>query len=1127
MSFRRYLLLGAIGAGVMRVLLAVLRKPRLREGAMRRGCTFSAVLLLAWSAAASAALFPGPDEFGYVGMEIPAVQRDVRGTGTLVPLGDDQLSDPLPIGFSFEFYGVAYTGFRISSNGFITLGPDLQSDGCCTGGAIPAPFSPNNLIAAWWEDFNAPPGNIRFQTLGTPGNRELVVGFYDVPHFFNGPRATWEIVLHEGTNSIEIHCWSCPSDGGPHSVGIENGDGSIGLQIARTTSSIPRIGWLIGRGEPPDCSEARAEPDRIWPPNEQFVAVPVLGVTDPDGDEVSIRIDGVAQDEPLSVVNDPMSADAWGVGSEQAQVRAERSGRGDGRVYHVHFTASDGLGGACTGAVTICVPHSRKRGCVDQGPLYDSTRPPSLESSDPAPGSAGVPRTAWIRLSGAERLGPGAAIRLSCDGMILDRSVTALDSRTLVVNPDEELPAGALCHVRFLGQRGPEEFLFAVAEGDDAATISYDRSDPTSLAPFPDDFWLVDDPSTPSGKRIQLEAGDLGDPTLNVAVASIAAAIADRDGFSPIQSIVLGLSEGIDPANLPQDEFGSIDPLSPIALYDMDPGSASFGQLVPFTLEVRSDPAPDGTSDHTAILFPAVRLEPGGTYGLVVTRRLVAAGDPGRPFVSSVFFDQVAGPAAPGEDAAAGRARESIEPVLDFLESVPDLPIPREDVALAVRISIRSEAFDPSDLVAIKEATLAAPPPTLEVQSLDEPSFSRAAILRGTVELPVYLDPANPGRLHRDPVSGRPVPSSTEAVPFVLSLPEQSLDGPVPIVLYQHGTPGSPEEILFGFNDFLDDAGYAIGGIQDVLNRRFGEDPQTQTQTQFILLLLFQHFPLFDFQSYADMLGFLRAIQGLGDESWLPLFAPDDVPEIDPSRILFRGISQGSHYSLAFLPLAPEITAAASVVGAGRYFEQAIHQFSTVDFASVLPAARPGDILVGLAALESDMDRQDSHLLARHLYREPLAVLGRTGTTPPSLLWLEGIGDSLVTNNSTRAAAAELGIPLVRPVQHPTPVLEEADAPLSENIAPDVTAGHFQYDPVNTPSCRDLFFQFEGHFCPQIALEAEEQTLHLFETALDPGASPEIIDPFPAMPTLQGLTPEDPARHRFGDKRTSPSQRSQ
>ena len=31
------------------------------------------------------------------------------------------------------------------------------------------------------------------------------------------------------------------------------------------------------------------------------------------------------------------------------------------------------------------------------------------------------------------------------------------------------------------------------------------------------------------------------------------------------------------------------------------------------------------------------------------------------------------------------------------------------------------------------------------------------------------------------------------------SLPFDSLSGPVPIVFYQHGTPGSPDEVLDGF----------------------------------------------------------------------------------------------------------------------------------------------------------------------------------------------------------------------------------------------------------------------------------------------------------------------------------------
>jgi hypothetical protein len=55
-------------------------------------------------------------------------------------------------------------------------------------------------------------------------------------------------------------------------------------------------------------------------------------------------------------------------------LRAARSGRGDGRVYHVRFTAADELGLACTGEVTVCVPHDegRARACGDGGALFSS-----------------------------------------------------------------------------------------------------------------------------------------------------------------------------------------------------------------------------------------------------------------------------------------------------------------------------------------------------------------------------------------------------------------------------------------------------------------------------------------------------------------------------------------------------------------------------------------------------------------------------------------------------------------------------------------------------------------------------------------------------------------------------------
>jgi glutamine cyclotransferase len=140
----------------------------------------------------------------------------------------------------------------------------------------------------------------------------------------------------------------------------------------------------ISFNRPPECDEAYADPDELWPPNHKFRDVSVAGVTDPDGDPVAITITAISQDEPLNGIGDGNTScpDGAGVGTDTASVRAERSGSkkvpGDGRIYHVGFMADDGKGGQCTGAVTICVPHDQRRGhvCVDQGPLFDSTAGP-------------------------------------------------------------------------------------------------------------------------------------------------------------------------------------------------------------------------------------------------------------------------------------------------------------------------------------------------------------------------------------------------------------------------------------------------------------------------------------------------------------------------------------------------------------------------------------------------------------------------------------------------------------------------------------------------------------------------------------------------------------------------------
>jgi uncharacterized repeat protein (TIGR01451 family) len=125
----------------------------------------------------------------------------------------------------------------------------------------------------------------------------------------------------------------------------------------------------------PDCSAATATPDELWPPDHKFVAIAVTGVSDPDGDPVTLTIDSVFQDEPvLGIGSGSFVPDCRGVGADAAQVRSEREGPGNGRVYHIGFSADDGRGGACSGEVLVGVPHEIDPyvAPVDDGSLYDS-----------------------------------------------------------------------------------------------------------------------------------------------------------------------------------------------------------------------------------------------------------------------------------------------------------------------------------------------------------------------------------------------------------------------------------------------------------------------------------------------------------------------------------------------------------------------------------------------------------------------------------------------------------------------------------------------------------------------------------------------------------------------------------
>jgi hypothetical protein len=653
------------------------------------------------------------------------------------------------------------------------------------------------------------------------------------------------------------------------------------------------------------------------------------------------------------------------------------------------------------------------------------------------------------------------------------------------------------------------------AAGAAPAVVLYDRQDPLALAPYPDDYWTVPDASYPTGVTVEIPTPPFDESFQVQVFEALALQTVGSDGWSRMTPIALAFSHPIDSSVVPADERASIDPMAAISIVDVDPSSPDFGRRVPYRMVPRSDEAWDGAIDHAALLFPTIDLRERGRYAVVVTKRAFASGAPGQPFGPSAFFADVLAPPDGADSVEAVRARDRVDAALAAVAGL-EVPIPREDVALALSLTIRTQP-GPADLVHFKEQALAAAPPALVLPSLSNPcptpsnfcirlAATRALEIRGRVRLPDYRDPDT--RLFvRDENTGLPIVTRTLEVPFMMSLPVEALDGPVPIVMYQHGNPGSAAEAVSDTptsgTAYLDDAGWAVAGITDTLNREIGQD--VALQVQFILLLSVSQQQLPDFwnQTGANMIWFLRAIEGMGSldlmrrgAGGLPEIGPDGIPEIDTSRILYHGISEGGNNAQRFLPFAPEIIAATPTVGGARLGETMIHQSGTQildQIGGFLPELRPIELWVGLALFQHGFDPQDGHTFLRHLYREPLLPFaGSADVTPPSALFTEGIGDSLVPNNASRAMAGEIGIPQVDALRV-IPGLEQESSPLAGNLGPGRTSGYYQYDPATTPYCIAAP-QPEGHYCPQRAPEARAQRRHFLETALDGAA--EIIAPF-------------------------------
>lgn len=146
---------------------------------------------------------------------------------------DEAYTGAIPLGFGFNFFGNRYTNIYVSSNGWASFTAPTSS--VFSRSAIPATGTPNNLIAMWWADLDpGDSGTVTYETTGSTPNRKFILNFDNVADYTSGGTpSTFQLVLTETTNTVDLHCTSCTNGGSvSRTQGIENATGTVGLATA-------------------------------------------------------------------------------------------------------------------------------------------------------------------------------------------------------------------------------------------------------------------------------------------------------------------------------------------------------------------------------------------------------------------------------------------------------------------------------------------------------------------------------------------------------------------------------------------------------------------------------------------------------------------------------------------------------------------------------------------------------------------------------------------------------------------------------------------------------------------------------------------------------------------------------
>jgi hypothetical protein len=583
-----------------------------------------------------------------------------------------------------------------------------------------------------------------------------------------------------------------------------------------------------------------------------------------------------------------------------------------------------------------------------------------------------------------------------------------------------------------------------------APAVSQAACDPLDpavcLQPWPNDYFTVDDPSTDTGKRLDLQLVDM---PRNVSGNPIRPDEWNRnDGFSPGQEIVTKVP-GLDtPAAFQQtgavpitDMRRTYDTNQPILVID-----ARTGRRHLIWSELDSNPA--NPADVNLIIRPAVNFEEGHRY-IVALRRLRDAG--GNFIQPSAEFRTYLN-RRPSTDPAVNARREHMESIFRTLERAGvkrrslflawDFTVASERNLSERALFMRDDAFaqlgdtDLTDLTVQGSAPQftvtrtcddsgCSTPPTPEVGCQSDAVDSRIArCVDGQFTVPCYLNqPGCPPGAYMTylPGSSLPtrIPGNMDVANFECLIPRVAVDGaqanPARPSLYGHGLLGSAGEITAGNiklmaneHNFVfcatDWAGFSITDVPTVASA-IGD------------LSNFHKIPDHAQQGFLNFMYLGRLLihpNGFPND---PAFVYHGHSVIDTTRLFYDGNSQGGIMGGSLAALAPDFNRA--VLGVpGMNYSTLLQRSADFDpmYSQFLYPNYPNEIERQLifSLMQTLWDRGEADGFARHMTYDPYP-----NTPAHKILLHQAFGDHQVANITTAVEARTIGAYVRSPILDP------------------------------------------------------------------------------------------------------------